>query len=89
MEQILSDGLRHCALGRQAEVLRSDAMLMGTRYASQVECEFAMGKIVDGCVVGLEDEDGDGTWDLGTEPATRGGWWEFGDDRSTYGLDPR
>ena len=65
-----------------------DAMLMGPSHAGQMDCEFAMGKIVEGCLVDLEDGDGDGTWDLGTEPATRGGWWEFGDDGSSYGVDP-
>ena len=39
------------------------------------ECEFAMGRIVQGCPVDAN-------------AATQGGWWQFQDDGTSYGLDP-
>ena len=48
--------------------------IMGPAHANRADCEYAMGRVRDIC-------HGNNGW-------TRGGWYTFSDDGTSYGLDP-
>ena len=51
------------------------ATFLSARYANTADCLWAMGKVIEGCPKGDYND-------------TQGGWWEFANDKSTYGMDP-
>ncbi|KAL8999919.1 MAG: hypothetical protein Q9169_001325 [Polycauliona sp. 2 TL-2023] len=61
------------------QVLWYDVQLQGAAHASYAECKWVMEKIVleGGC-----------PWGGNTGRASQGGWFQFEDDGTTYGVDP-
>lgn len=54
--------------------LDMSATLMSATHANSSECEWAFARIIDIC--------------HGQHLDSRGGWWQFQDDGTTYGIDP-
>ncbi|KAL8709600.1 MAG: hypothetical protein Q9220_005692 [cf. Caloplaca sp. 1 TL-2023] len=57
------------------EYPRFDMQLMGPTHANSSECIWALSHILDACPKGVHQD-------------SQGGWWQFKDDGSTFGLDP-
>lgn len=55
-------------------MLEMTAQFQSPKHANEVDCMWAMKRIVDIC--------------HGKNQDSRGGWWQFSDDQSTYKIDP-
>ncbi|KAL8948491.1 MAG: hypothetical protein Q9222_005323 [Ikaeria aurantiellina] len=62
-------------ISARVEYPRFDMQLMGPTHANTAECVWALKHILDACPKGAHQD-------------SQGGWWEFEDDGSTFGLDP-
>ncbi|CAF9906202.1 MAG: hypothetical protein HETSPECPRED_006104 [Heterodermia speciosa] len=51
-----------------------DTVLQSPKHATTEDCTYSMDKVLNGCPKGDYND-------------TRGGWWEFADDRTTFGMD--
>lgn len=51
------------------------ATLMSNQYATSEQCNWAINKVMEQCPKGDYND-------------TQGGWWEYANDHTTYGVDP-
>ncbi|KAL8992483.1 MAG: hypothetical protein Q9169_007073 [Polycauliona sp. 2 TL-2023] len=76
-------GLPYKPVYGKADVVWYDMHLKGPTHANREECEWVIKKITDTCMCG---EIG---WPSQSAAQSRGGWFQFEDDGTTFGIDPQ
>lgn len=76
-------------LGRQFAVVDTQ-LSQGSKHASTEECVWALNFIRTECHEWGENRAGKppSVYPVRADFYTQGGWWQFQDDGTTYGLDP-